>query len=175
MRWNSQLEDTSMSLRNSLFWFGVGFVFSVCPGADRVLLNRSQKAARARRRVTICFVIEFPVNRSAGGTVSMTKYHAMGKALLLEDGPAETQTIAEAYRGRAIPEVLTRLRYNSVRCPQVNRFVYQEDDSRRLLVRLSGTNSENLSTQETPEQRSSLAIWLQRATTGARRSSWPEI
>jgi hypothetical protein len=101
--------------------------------------------------------------------------HAMGKALLLEDGPAETQTIAEAYRGRAIPEVLTRLRYNSVRCPQVNRFVYQEDDSRRLLVRLSGTNSENLSTQETPEQRSSLAIWLQRATTGARRSSWPEI
>lgn len=59
----------------------------------------------------------------------------MGKALLLEDGPAETRTIAETYRGRAIPEVLTRLRYNSVHCPQVNIFFYQEDDSRRLLVR----------------------------------------
>lgn len=62
--------------------------------------------------------------------------HAMGKTLLLEDGPAYTGSIADTYRGKAIPELLVRLRYNSVRCRESGRFVFQEDDSRLLLVPL---------------------------------------
>jgi hypothetical protein len=60
----------------------------------------------------------------------------MGKTLLLEDGPAEICSIAETYKGKAIPDLLLRLRHNSVRCRETGRFFYQEDVSQLLLVPL---------------------------------------
>jgi hypothetical protein len=61
--------------------------------------------------------------------------HAMGKTLLLEDGPSETRSIAETYKDR-VPEMLARLRQNSVRCRESGYFFHQEDDKKLLLVPL---------------------------------------
>ena len=62
--------------------------------------------------------------------------HAMAKTLLLEDGPSETRSLAETYKGKAVPELLVRLRQNSVRCRVTGNFFYQEDDTRLFLVPL---------------------------------------
>ena len=58
----------------------------------------------------------------------------MGKTLALEDGPPETRTVADTYNGKTVPELLVRLRYNSVRCRETGRFFYQQDDKRLFLV-----------------------------------------
>jgi hypothetical protein len=60
--------------------------------------------------------------------------HAMGKTLVLEDGPADTRTVADTYKGKAVPDLLVRLRYNSVRCRESGRFFYQQDDNHLFLV-----------------------------------------
>jgi hypothetical protein len=62
--------------------------------------------------------------------------HAMRKTLVLEDGPAEPRTVADTYKGTTVPELLVRLRYNSVRCRETGRFFYQQDDNRLFLVPL---------------------------------------
>ena len=67
--------------------------------------------------------------------------HAMGKILFLKDGPAEPRTIADTYKGKIVPELLVRLRHNSVRCGETGAFFYQEDDARLFLVPSNSTTS----------------------------------
>ena len=60
--------------------------------------------------------------------------HPMPIKIHLGKGPDSKQSIGEAYEGKRVPEKLSRLARNVVRCPKTGKSFVQKDDRHVFLV-----------------------------------------
>jgi hypothetical protein len=62
------------------------------------------------------------------------KVHAQGILISLDDGPAERQSIGDAFKGKELPPQLRGVDNRSARCPKTGKTFYQNDLFKLFLV-----------------------------------------
>jgi len=60
--------------------------------------------------------------------------HAFPITVSLDDGPADTATIDETYRGKRLPPEVAAMMANRIECTNTGRWTQQDDDTQVFLV-----------------------------------------
>jgi hypothetical protein len=60
--------------------------------------------------------------------------HRMGTGIILNEGPKEKQSIANAYAGKEIPPNIRTLLSSNFQCPHTGKAIPQEDPNEIFLV-----------------------------------------
>ncbi len=64
--------------------------------------------------------------------------HPTGIGIRLDDGPADRQSVGNAYAGRELPPSVATLRGNQFPCPVTKRMTVQQDNDQVFLVPVEG-------------------------------------
>ena len=66
-----------------------------------------------------------------------SKVHPLGVAVVLDDGPADKQSIGDFYAGKELPPEVATLISNESKCPNTGRTTTQEDNKQVFIVPVS--------------------------------------
>jgi hypothetical protein len=61
-------------------------------------------------------------------------FHRIGTGITLEDGPANKQSIDEAYAGKKLPSDIASLLNNDFQCPNTGKRIVEKDNSQVFLI-----------------------------------------